>query len=103
MKNNNRFNNITRIRKEFGITLEELGSKIGVTRQAISLSETGHVSAKTAAKIAMGLNVSAVELIGLDNIKILPKNESERQYLIGLLNGLVFSDQPQNEFKEEYL
>lgn len=81
-------NNIRHLRIEHNVTQTELAEKLGVTKQALSLSENGHVTRKTAKKIADYFNVSILEVMGLDAFEYKPETEDERQYLIALLNQL---------------
>ena len=86
----NQTNNIRRLRVERGVTQTELGEVLGVTKQALSLNETGRVSRKMAKKIADYFGVSILEVMGLDAFEYMPTNEEEKQYLIALLNQLEF-------------
>ena len=81
-------NNIRAMRLQLCLTQTELAEAIGVTKQALSLVETGSVSLKMAEKIAAHLNVNVVELMGLDVFYALPKTEAEKQYMIRLINNL---------------
>ena len=90
MTKKNQTNNIRHIRMTHGVSQTELGEALGITKQALSLSENGHVSKKIAQRIADYFNVSVLEVMGLDAFECAPKTEEERQYLITLLNQLQF-------------
>lgn len=81
-------NNIRAFRLQHHLTQTELAEAIGVTKQALSLAETGSVSLKMAENIAAYLNVNLIELMGLDVLWVRPRTEAEKQYLIELINGL---------------
>ena len=53
------------LRKAAGLTQEQLGARVGVTRQAVSKWESGQVSpdAATVARLCGALNVSADFLV----------------------------------------
>lgn len=59
---------IRRIRKEKGMSCEDLGNIVGLTRQTISRYEKGNlrISSSMLQKIALALNVSPLVLLGMD-------------------------------------
>lgn len=61
-------NNIRKYRKMKGMTLQELGDKVGMTRSAISKYELDRIPIKNniLEKIAQALNVSPLTLMGWD-------------------------------------
>lgn len=61
-------NNIRKYRKMKGMTLQELGDKVGMTRSAISKYELDRIPIKNNVleKIAQALNVSPLTLMGWD-------------------------------------
>ena len=71
--------NIKRIRQEKGLTQKELGEKIGISQEAISLMEIGARKPKvdTAKKIADALNVSVMDIIELCDEKRINNKETE--------------------------
>ena len=92
MSSKNQNNNIRKIRMQHGLTQTELADALGMTKQALSLNETGRISRRTAKKIADYFNISVLEVMGMDAFEYTPVNEEERQYLIGLLNQLKFEN-----------
>lgn len=61
--------NVERLRKEQGMTQNQLAEKVNVTQQAISMIENGYriPSMKLLVKIAKVLNVSIDDLVGKES------------------------------------
>ena len=78
-------NNIKVFRKAFGLSQTKLAEALGMTKQAVCFLENGQVSRTTAKRIADYLNVSVVELMGLDIFKYSPTTQKEKLYLINLI------------------
>ena len=60
--------NISRYRKDLGLTQENLADKLGITFQAVSKWETGQTVPETMLlpKLAHALNISVDKLLGYD-------------------------------------
>lgn len=91
-----------RLRKENGLTQQEVGDKLGVSKVAVSGYENGIRSPETETlkKIATTFNVSIDYLVGYSNSPILADDKnSDAYYLIsdiGLLQGkykLIIEDE----------
>lgn len=76
-------------RTYLGMTMEELGKKVGVQRSAVNKWEKGvvtNIRASTIAKIAYALDVSPVWLLGLEDDQ--QKQDEEEQRLLGLFRSM---------------
>lgn len=69
-------NNISRIRKENGLTQIDLADKIGITQTLVSDYETGrsNINSEMIIRFALALKTSSDEILGLD--KKLPSDET---------------------------
>jgi len=81
-------NNLTKIRGKHQLTITDLASRLGVTKQAVSLNEKGRCTVTMAQAVAECLNESAIEILGKDNFRLLPQTEEEKEYLINLIRSL---------------
>jgi len=65
-------NNLKQLRENKGLTLEELGSKIGVSRQAIwnMENDTSWITKDKAAKLSKALGVEEHVIFQIDTSKI---------------------------------
>ena len=81
-------NNLTKIRGKHQLTITDLASRLNVTKQAISLNEKGRCTVSMAKAVGECLNESPVEILGLDNLRLLPQTEEEKEYMINLIRSL---------------
>ena len=81
-------NNLTKIRGKHQITLTELASKLGITKQALSLNEKNKLSVKVAVKVAEILNENVFEILGADALVLLPLTEKDKEILIKMIKEL---------------
>lgn len=81
-------NNLTKIRGKHEITLTELASKIGITKQALSLNEKGHLNVRVAQKAADILGENVFDVLGEDALVLLPSNAEEKEKLIKMIQEL---------------
>lgn len=81
-------NNLAKCRAMHGLTQEQLGNKLGLTRAAINFMEKHKLSAKNAVKCAEALNVSPFYLLGIDVFKLVPKTETDKEILISIIKDL---------------
>ena len=87
--------NIKKYRGLAGISQQELGDRVGLTRQSICMiesSECNHITFENAKKISEVLNCSVFDLYGLDNLRYLPENDEQVSKLIKLIFTL-FKDE----------
>lgn len=69
---------IKKLRKQLGMTQEELGAKIGVQKAAINKYETGivvNLKKSTLSSLARALNVSPIDLLGSEEDGLFPDEE----------------------------
>ena len=81
-------NNLTKFRGKHGLTQAELAEKVGFTKQALSLNETGKCSPRVARAVAEILHENAFEIIGTDALLMLPETEAEKAALIKIIKEL---------------
>lgn len=81
-------NNLAFYRAKAGLNQRELGEKIGLGDASISFFEHSTLSVKNAEKLAKVLNVNIIALLGSDVLRVLPKNEEEKQILIDIIKEL---------------
>ena len=81
-------NNLEKIRGKHELTLTELASKTGFTKQSLFYSEKFRITYKKAQKIADVLNENVFDILGEDAFVSLPKTEKERETLIKTLLDL---------------
>ena len=81
-------NNLAKYRGKHGLTQEQLGSKLGITKAGVSCLEKGKLSPKTAQKCAEILGENRFALLGTDVLKELPKTEEDKAILIEIIQNL---------------
>ena len=81
-------NNLTKYRVQKGLTQEQLGKEVGVTRAAICFCEKNSFSLPVARKCAEVLEVNLFELLGTDVLKIIPTTEADKKALIKIIEEL---------------
>ncbi len=87
-------NNIQKYRKEKGIKQAEFADILNLTRPGLSYIENGNVKFIDTNKLEEMsdiLNVSPIKLLGIDNLKYLPKTVEDIDYMIELLESLKVS------------
>ncbi len=80
--------NIRKFRKERGLTMEELGKRIGVSKQTIQRYESGEIITIPYDKIyalASALNVGPGELMGFDDAGSNKKSSADTSGLLAAL------------------
>lgn len=80
-------NNLRKIRKKKGLTQQELADMVGVSRQLICYMEKGkyNITNSIIKKMSKALEISPVEIMGVDNFKFMPKTEEEKEYVIKIV------------------
>lgn len=81
-------NNLAKIRGKHQLTQTELASHLGVSKQGLCFNENGKLSIGLAKKASEYLNEDIFELLGTDVFVLLPKTESQKEYLINLIKNL---------------
>ena len=81
-------NNLAKYRAKHGLTQEQLGKTLGLTKAGVSYLEKSKLSVNAAKKCAEALGESPLVLLGQDVLKMLPKNEEEKAFLLDVVKGL---------------
>ena len=71
-------NNLEKLRGKHQMSQTQLAEKIGISRQALSLSENGKCSVNVALKAAKVLGESVYEVLGSDLFVLVPKTDAEK-------------------------
>lgn len=85
-------NNLAKIRGKHQLTQTELAAKLGVSKQGLCFNETGKLSVGLARKASACLGEDIFELLGTDVLVLLPKTESQQNYLINLIKSLPVNE-----------
>lgn len=75
-------NRLHDIRKERGVTLRSLSSRVGVSPQGINYAEKNRLTPELAEKVSNALNCNVFELLGDDVYVIVPEREEDICVLI---------------------
>ena len=80
--------NIAFYRIKHGLTQKEFGEKIGMAVHAVGYAEHHRCSVELAEKAALALGENAFDILGSDVLKLLPKNEEDKEILINMIKEL---------------
>lgn len=81
-------NNLSKYRKEAGLTQEQLADILGITKAGVSFLEKRKLSFASAKKCAEILHVNPFELLGSDILRAIPYTDEEKAILIDMIKGL---------------
>ncbi len=81
-------NNLAKIRGKHGLTQEQLGAKLGITKAGVSSYEKNKLCPKAAQKIANILGENVFQILGADALKLVPQNETDKNVLIEIIQNL---------------
>ena len=81
-------NNLAKCRAKHGLTQEELGKKLGLSRAGVNYLEKHKLTAKAALKCAQALDENVFTLLGSDVFQILPSTEEDREALSKIVSSL---------------
>lgn len=81
-------NNLARFRGKHGLTQEQLGDMLGVSKAAISYLEKHRIGLKAAQTCANALNENVFSILGEDALRIAPKTEDDKRILISMIESL---------------
>ena len=81
-------NNLAKYRGKHGLTQEQLGEKLGISKAGVSHVEKNGLCPKTAEKCAEILDENIFLLMGSDVLKVLPKTEEDKNILIEVIKSL---------------
>ena len=97
---------IAKLRKEQGLTQEQLGEKIGVTNKTVSRWETGVYLPPADAMLALGelFNVSVNEILNGKRLTDAEYKEAAEENLTQAIKASIFSSKDKTEFfKKKWL
>ena len=97
---------IAKLRKEQGLTQEQLGEKIGVTNKTVSRWETGVYLPPADAMLALGelFNVSVNEILSGKRLTDAEYKEAAEENLTQTIKASIFSSKDKTEFfKKKWL
>ena len=83
---------IQRRRKELGLTLEQVGKIVGVSKSTVRKWETGYIENMKRDKIALlaqALQTSPLEIMGMDNIKTFDNIMPIKTYKLPLIGAIA--------------
>lgn len=83
---------IQRRRKELGLTLEQVGKIVGVSKSTVRKWETGYIENMKCDKIALlaqALQTSPLEIMGMDNIKTFDNIMPIKTYKLPLIGTIA--------------
>ena len=81
-------NNLAKLRGKHGLKQKELGTKLKVSKEAVSYMEKHRIGQRSAKKCADLLQENVFEIMGADVLKILPKTEEDKEILIRIIKEL---------------
>ena len=81
-------NNLAKYRGKHGLTQEQLGARLGITKAAISAIEKNKLCGKTAVRCSEILGENPFALMGTDVLKMLPQTEEDKKILIEIIQSL---------------
>lgn len=81
-------NNLAKFRGKHGLTQEQLGEKLGISKAGVSHWEKNKICYESAKKCAdlFGENVFAI--LGTDALRVIPETEEDKEILIEVIKGL---------------
>ena len=84
-------NNIQKYRGLKNISQKDLAIQLDLTRPGLSYIENGKakfISKKTLTKLSEILEVSPVKLLGIENLKYIPRDKEDVDFMIEILENL---------------
>lgn len=81
-------NNLAKYRGQHGLTQEQLGEKLGISKAGVSHLEKNQISPANAQKCAEILGENYFAIMGSDVLKAVPKTEEEKSILIDIIKSL---------------
>lgn len=81
-------NNLSKFRGQHGLTQEQLGEKLGISKAAVCFIEKNNLSPEMAQKCSDILGENRFSLMGTDALKALPKTQEEKDILIETIKNL---------------
>ena len=81
-------NNLAKFRGKHGLTQEQLGEKLGISKAGVSHLEKNKICPETAQKCADILGENVFAILGTDALKSIPHSEEDKRILIETINNL---------------
>lgn len=81
-------NKLALYRGKHGITQEQLGAELGISKAGVCYLEKNKISPETAEKCAKILGENTFAILGSDVLRKLPETEEDKAILIELINSL---------------
>ena len=81
-------NNLAKYRAKHGLTQEQLGKELGLSKAGVSYLENSRLTTNAAKKCAKVLGESPIAILGKDILKLLPQSEEEKAILLEIVNSL---------------
>lgn len=81
-------NNLAYLRIQHGLTQKELATRVGIATHAIGYSENHNCTVKLAEKASVVLGENIFNILGPDVLKVLPRNDEEKEILIKMIKEL---------------
>lgn len=81
-------NNLAKFRGKHGLTQEQLGEKIGISKAGVSHLEKNKICPETARKCADILGENSFAILGADALKAIPRSDEDKRILIETINNL---------------
>ena len=81
-------NNLEAIRKEKGLTLQEVGEMINLSKQRVCMLENNRLKPENAKKCAKALDKNVFEVMGLDALALIPETQEDKKTLIKTINSI---------------
>lgn len=81
-------NHLAKFRGQHGLTQEQLGEKLGISKAGVSHLEKNKICPNTAKKCATILGENAFAIMGTDVLKAIPQTEEDKNILIDIIRSL---------------
>lgn len=81
-------NNLAKFRGKHGLTQEQLGEKLGISKAGVSHLEKNKICPETAQKCADILGENVFAILGTDALKAIPQSDEDKRILIETINNL---------------
>ena len=91
-------NNLAKFRGKHGLTQEQLGEKLGISKAGVSHLEKNKICPETAQKCADILGENVFDILGTDALKAIPQTEEDKNILIDIIRSLWL---PKNNYKSK--
>lgn len=80
--------NITEMRIKKNMSILDIANALGISKQRMYYIRKRPLTYEMAVKISKILECNVIDLMGADILKVLPKNEKEKQKVLDIVNGI---------------